>query len=314
MMHKILYRLKYRYGRYLNLKKPVDISLELASVCNARCEYCYHGDQDNLPFSKGQMKLETAHKIIRQGADLGVNSIKFNWRGESTINPHFGAITSYAKNLAKGSTYIDRISNSNFKFALNREDVFLGFCNQTKVKVSFDSFKPLVFEQQRKGINHSQVLNNIDYFYNHPKRKDTELVIQAVRTNLNMNEDLEFEVKRRWREASVSIRDMVGGRTEKDIESLENKKRDDSQRQSCLQAFVRLIFDHEGNSTFCCPDIKNEIYLGNIHSDNMSTIFNSTTAEWLRLGIKSGGQFSYEPCKSCSSFESYKGYKHPWKS
>ncbi len=90
------YRFKYRFGKYLSLKTPVDISLELMSKCNMACSYCYHADQGSLPFKKGKMNTSLAMDIIRQGYELGVPSIKFNWKGESTLHPDYHFLTDFA--------------------------------------------------------------------------------------------------------------------------------------------------------------------------------------------------------------------------
>lgn len=310
----VLYRLKYIYARELKLQKPVDVSLELSSSCSMSCFYCYHNDQENLPFKKGMMDLKTAQLIILDAANIGVNSIKFNWKGESTLNPRFKEITSLAKSLAKGSTFIDRLTNSNFKFLSTKSDIFEGLCNQTKVKISFDSFIPEVMEKQREGAIHSLIMKNIDIFYNHPNRKDTEIVIQAVRTNLNKDEDLEGQVKRRWPTATLSVRDMVTGRVNNDLKSLENKKRDASERNSCLQAHNRLVFNWAGNAMMCCVDIGEKLNIGNIHEKSIYEIFNSDKALNIRKSLKDKSAFEFDPCKTCSSFESYKNYKAPWSS
>jgi radical SAM protein with 4Fe4S-binding SPASM domain len=308
------YRAKYRYGRSIQLTKPVDVSLELSSSCNMSCNYCYHSDQVLLPFTKGIMSLETAKSIISQAADLSVPSLKFNWKGESTINPHFSQITAYAKSLAKGSTFIDRLTNSNFKFRTDRDDIFDGLCNQTKVKVSYDSFRKDVFETQRAGGDHTITTRNIDKFYHYPKRKNTEIVIQAVRTKLNADEDIRTMVRQRWPEAEISIRDMVAGRVEKDLSQLENRTRDDSERQSCLQAHVRIIFNYAGRAYPCCPDVAEKLCIGDIRTMSMFEIFNGATAKHLRTSLKNGRAFQMNPCKGCSSFETFKNYKPAWNS
>lgn len=308
------YRFKYNFAPYLKLDRPVDISLELASVCNQRCVYCYHADQKNLSFQKGIMKLETAKLILLDAECLGVNSLKFNFRGESTLNLRFKEITEFAKDLAHGSVFIDRVTNSNFKFDSSRDDIFEGLCNQTKVKISFDSFDPEVMEKQRDGSIHSLAMKNIDIFYNHKKRKNTEIVIQAVRTNLNKNEDILGMAKTRWPEAKVSIRDMVSGRVSSNLDDLENKKRDLKNRQTCIQAHARLIFDFNGNAQMCCPDIKSELFLGSIYQKSIYEIYNSEKAKEIRASLLNKTAFKNDPCKSCSSFESYKGYKPNWNS
>lgn len=301
------YREKYLNAPKLNLTSPVDVSLELSSVCNMACSYCYHADKANLPFKQQVMKPETIKAIIRQAADLGVHSIKFNWRGESTLNPFFCGATSMAKRMASGSTFIDRLTNSNFKFDSSRDDIFIGLSHQTKVKVSYDSFIPEVFEGQRHRGDHALTTANIDRFYNWPGR-DNILVIQAVRTSRNANEDLEGQCKKRWPSALLSIRDMVQGRVDRDLSDIVHKERDYSERQSCIQAHARLIFDWNGEAVPCCPDIKQGLKLGNIHTKTLKEIFNSERAASLRRDLLSLKAFESSPCKNCSSFETFKGF------
>lgn len=311
------YRYSYTQAVKLNHKKPIDVSLELSSMCNMNCTYCYHSDQANLPFTKGIMDKNFAFKVIMQAADAGVNSIKFNHRGEPTMSPHYFEITELAKDLAGGSVFIDRLTNSNFKIFPSRRDVvFKGLAHMTKVKVSYDSFDKSVFEKQRAGGNHDLTTENIELFYNHPDRikSETVLVIQAVRTLLNKDEDIIGEVKRRWPEAQVSIRDMVAGRVEKDLSSMENRVRDNSDRQSCIQAHARMIVHWDGRVAPCCPSIKNDLIIGDLNKNFLVDVFNSMEAKSLRASLINKTAFDKEPCKGCSSFESFKGYKAPWNS
>lgn len=307
------YRYNYTRAPKLNHHKPVDVSLELTSLCNQKCGYCYHSAE--TPFKKGMMELKTAQLIIAQAADLNVPSIKLNWKGESTLNPHFKTITEFAKEHASNRVFIERLTNSNFKFRNDRDDIFEGLCNQTKVKVSFDSFIPGVMEQQRAGSIPELTLRNIDRFYNHPKRVNTEIVIQSVITNLNKNEDIYGEVKKRWPSATVSIRDMVAGRVENEkVKELENRKRDTDNRQSCVQAHARLIFNWDGIAFPCCVDITESMPLGDIKTTNLHQIFNSNEALTLRKALLDKSAFNCGACKGCSSYESYKGFKPLWNS
>jgi sulfatase maturation enzyme AslB (radical SAM superfamily) len=309
------YRAKYIYAAQLNHKNPIDVSLELSSLCNQSCSYCYHAQKDKLPFKTGHMDLKTAKLIIAEAAILEVPSIKFNYRGESTLNPYFREITSFAKEHANQNTFIERLTNSNFKFRNDNLDIYEGLCNQTKVKISFDSFIPEVLESQRYGSVYSLALKNIDTFYNYKNRKNTEIVIQAVRTLKNKDEDLYGEIKKRWPSVQVSIRDMVSGRVEKDLSDLENKKRDFKNRISCVQAHARVIFDIYGNAQMCCPDIKSELNIGNIHDNGLFFIYNSMKALKIRDMLKNKSAFEkLDACKNCSSHESYKGYRPSWKS
>lgn len=311
-MLKHLYRLRYRYGKYLKLDAPVDVSMELSSYCTNKCGYCYHAEGRDLPFKRGNMDRLLAYKILVECAEMGVNSLKFNYRGESTINPIFEDVTAYAKRLSRGLTFIDRVTNSNFNFSNDREDIFRGLCNQTKVKVSFDSFRRDIFEKQRRGSYFIPTISNMLKFYHYPKR-DNEFVIQAVRTPLNADEDLEYEIKKRFPSATASIRDVVSGRTKKD--DYDVVKQLPKKRQSCLQAHVRLMVNHDGMVQVCCPDISSDHIIGNANKQNLHDIWHSNAAWKIRESLKDGSAFKdLDACRRCSSFESYEGYKHPWKS
>jgi radical SAM protein with 4Fe4S-binding SPASM domain len=72
------------------------------------------------------------------------------------------------------------------------------------------------------------------------------------------------------------------------------------------------VFDWQGNAQMCCIDIKSELQLGNIHDKSIYEIFNSQKAKEVRKSLLNKQGFNLEPCKSCSSFESYKNYKAPW--
>jgi len=308
-----IYRYKYVNAPKLNLSKPVDVSLELSSFCTNSCNYCYHSAPKELPFTRGKMSRGLAFKIIDESYGLGVHSLKWNYRGEATMNPIFEEVVAHAKRLARGSIFIDRILNSNFNFKYGREDIFRGLLNQTKVKVSFDSFRKDIFENQRKGSKYEETLANMSKFYNY-KNRDNEMVVQAVRTKLNKDEDLEGEIKRRFPSATASIRDVVAGRVNRDLSSVVVKDRDLGNRQSCVQAHARLIINHDGKVTVCCPDIGSKIIVGDANEDHIKDIWKSKEAVEIRRSLKNKTAFEKDPCKGCSSFESYKGFKPLWNS
>lgn len=314
-LREFIYRANYTLAPRLNHKTPIDVSLELSSSCDMKCAYCYH-NSPQVPFTKGLMDKNLAFKIILQCADLGVNAMKFNYRGEATLNPAYREIVEFCKDQARGSTFIDRLTNSNFKFQpRRRDDIFEGLSHLTKVKVSYDSFIKDVFETQRSGGNHDLTTENIDLFYNHKSRikSETKLVVQAVRTKLNKDEDIAGQAKKRWPEAEVSIRDMVAGRIEKDLTRFEDRVRS-PERQTCIQAHARLIVHWDGRVAPCCPAIKNDLLIGDLNKQTVSEVFNSMEAKRLRQSLKDKTAFFKDPCKTCPSFESFKGYKAPWNS
>jgi radical SAM protein with 4Fe4S-binding SPASM domain len=257
------------------------------------------------------MSLELAIKVIHEAAELKVHSLKYNYRGEATMNPIFEKVAVLARDMAYQGTFIDRIINSNFNFDINREDIFNGLLAMTKVKVSFDSFKKNVFEKQRRGSNYEKTLANIQKFHDMPER-ETKLVIQSVRTKLNADEDLETEIKNRFPNATASIRDVVSGRVDnQDIKDMVIKERDPDNRQSCVQAHARLLVSWDGKAQVCCPDIGSKLVVGDCTKEHLKDIWLSERAIAIRKSLLDKTAFEKSPCKNCPSHESYKGYVPP---
>tara|TARA_B100001989_G_scaffold3713_1_gene2522 strand:+ start:72242 stop:73582 length:1341 start_codon:yes stop_codon:yes gene_type:complete len=87
-------------------KRPLSLDLELAAICDLACPYCFR--QTYVTPDK-IMPKELAFNLIDQAADIGIPSIKFNWRGEPLLHPNITQIINYAKK--KG--ILDTIINTN---------------------------------------------------------------------------------------------------------------------------------------------------------------------------------------------------------
>lgn len=85
---------------------PLCVDLETASVCDLACPFCYRqwvATPDKI------MNEEVAMRLIDQAADLGVPSMKFNWRGEPLLNPALPRLIAHAKKRG----ILDTIINTN---------------------------------------------------------------------------------------------------------------------------------------------------------------------------------------------------------
>ncbi|MBT5470198.1 MAG: hypothetical protein HOK41_06310 [Nitrospina sp.] len=68
--------------------KPLAVICELVSSCNLHCEMCYTITpefQDTVVGSQRMMPWEQVVKIVDECVEIGVYSILFSWRGESTM-------------------------------------------------------------------------------------------------------------------------------------------------------------------------------------------------------------------------------------
>ena len=73
---------------------PLCIDLEVAAVCDLACPHCF---RQYISTPDKIMKKELVIKLIDQASELGVPSMKFNWRGEPLLHPQLPDFIVYAK-------------------------------------------------------------------------------------------------------------------------------------------------------------------------------------------------------------------------
>ena len=74
---------EYDAGSY-----PLSVNCELVSTCNLACTMCYtitDKFQNSVVGAQRMMPWNSVKKIIDEAAILGVPSMSFSWRGESTM-------------------------------------------------------------------------------------------------------------------------------------------------------------------------------------------------------------------------------------
>ena len=67
---------------------PLSVNIELVSTCNLACTMCYtitDKFQNSVVGAQRMLPWEIVTKVIDDAAELGVPSMSFSWRGESTM-------------------------------------------------------------------------------------------------------------------------------------------------------------------------------------------------------------------------------------
>lgn len=142
---------------------PLNIDIELASVCNLSCPMCFYGEAEwnaemSKPATDGKpkkrlMPTEMALSVIDQAAEIGVPALKFNWRGESTMHPDYSEILEYARSWAVMQKLV---RNSNpYPSTLSSE---FGEWKQMQMTLKPDG-KPYVFRTRIRQAFHEILVN-----------------------------------------------------------------------------------------------------------------------------------------------------------
>ncbi len=73
---------------------PLCVDIETAAVCDLACSFCF---RQHIVTPDKIMRPELYFRIIDQCEELGVPSIKLNWRGEPLLHPKLPELVDYAK-------------------------------------------------------------------------------------------------------------------------------------------------------------------------------------------------------------------------
>jgi MoaA/NifB/PqqE/SkfB family radical SAM enzyme len=277
---KICIRERY-LSQEMRLKNltPLCIDIETAAICDLACPFCF---RQFLATPDKLIDPEFCYSIIDQAAELGVPSIKFNWRGEPLLHPKLPDFIAYAKKKGILETIINtNATQLNAKRAKGLIEAGLDF-----MIYSFDGGTKETYEKMRPGRfkknNFETVYENIKRFSDIRKQSKSTFPytkIQMVMTKESFTEkDLFFNLFSNYvDDVSLSQYTERGG----EISDIDEETRISYQqgllehglpdgtpymrdpqgnlfiskkRKPCEQPFQRLLVTYEGRVGMCCFD------------------------------------------------------------
>jgi len=272
---------------------PLCIDIETASVCDLACPFCY---RESLATPDKIMSQNLFKNIVDQAVDMGVPSIKLNYRGEPLMHPKLYRMIEYAKQ--KG--IIETIINTNAthlseKISRRLIDAGLDF-----MIYSFDGGTKETYEKMRPGRfkknAFEDVYKNIVGFSNIREKMNEKFPrtkIQMILTEESYNEQKLFfnlfndcvdEVTvTQYSERGGNIEDLSAIERIKyeelcdslglpsDTPYLKDAKGDISvsdSRLPCEQPYQRMMVTYDGRVAMCCTDWGAMHPIGYITSDS----------------------------------------------
>jgi len=269
------------YGENFKKRKfiPLCVDIETAAVCDLVCPFCF---RQHIVTPDKIMRENLYYKIIDQCSELGVPSIKLNWRGEPLLHPKLPEFIKYAKDKGileviintNAVTLTESLSKRIIKSGLDLLIYsFDGGDKETYEKMRLGRFKKNTFEKVYKNIiNFNKVRKKLKSSF--PLTK-----IQMILTKDN------FKVKKNFFKLFNNIVDDVsvkayterGGKLEDIDKSIMDKikrkignKFDEkkiehwrdindnifvsTKRLPCEQPFQRLLITYDGAVSMCCYD------------------------------------------------------------
>ena len=258
---------------------PLCIDIETAAICDLACPFCY---REALATPDKIISEKLFKNIVDQASEMGVPSMKFNYRGEPLMHPKLPEMINYAKKKGIIETIINtnathlteetsrRLIDSGLDFMIYSFD---GGTKETYEKMRPGRFKKNKFENVYKNIvEFSNVREKINAKF--PRTK-----IQMILTKEAFPEQASFfDLFHNFvDEVSVTQYSERGGNIE-DLNASDKKRYkklcsdlklpDDSpylkksdgsmsisdSRVSCGQPYQRMFVTYDGRVAMCCED------------------------------------------------------------
>lgn len=266
---------------------PLCVDLETAAVCDLACPFCF---RQFIATPDKVMSFELYRDIVDQCAELGVPSIKLNWRGEPLLHPKLPEMVDYAKRAG----ILEVLMNTNATTLDARKSAALVEAGLDMLIYSFDGATKDTYEKMRPGRfrenGFEAVLENIRGFAAvrasmgkpFPRTR-----IQMVLTNETIGErDRFFELfedcvddvsVKAYTERGGRLEELGAGRAEAFRSELDRlglpaetpfwqdihgRVFVSTGRLPCEQPFQRLLVTYDGRVSMCCYDWGSQYPIG----------------------------------------------------
>ena len=158
---------------------PLCIDIETAAVCDLACPFCY---RQFIATPDKIIDMALYRRIVDQASEMGVPSLKLNWRGEPLLNPKLPEMVDYAKR--KG--VLETLINTNATTLDEKKSRALIEAGLDLIIFSFDGGSKQSYERMRPGRfkpNHfDEVYDNIRRL----ARLRKEMGVHFPRTKIQM--------------------------------------------------------------------------------------------------------------------------------
>jgi len=299
-----LYRLRWNMApkfKYVT-RFPTHVDFETTNNCNLRCVMC---PREFMKEEKGFMDMGLFKKIIDEGSDKGLKSIKLNWRGEPLMHKELVDMVRYAKD--KG--VIEVMFNTNGLLLTEKKSKELIGAGLDKIIFSVDGATKETYEKIRRGGNYDILIKNIMNLIEIRKASKSNkphIRVQMVKMKENAHETDKFIDFWKPLVEYVAINDVVTWETAEDRTLNEYVA---VGRAQCPQPWQRLMIDWNGDVAMCCGDWSKKNPLGNARKQSIKEIWHSDLLNKYRKMLAEGEANKIEACKKCPVAESIKWKK-----
>ena len=268
---------------------PIHLDIEATNRCNLKCTFC-----DKLPYLRpdqiGDMDLALYKRIIDEGWEHGLCSIKLSYRGETLLHPDVVEMVRYAKK----SGVMDIYFNTNGMLLTEKMVYELIDAGIDRISVSVEGTEPTAFEQARRGASFSRILANVDRLVRirdqegvtHPKLRIQTVALPSI--------DL-AAYARYW----LPHCDEVAAIDYKEAEVLKRNESLEDSGWACPQLWQRMTIEWDGTVIPCNNDDYRCLSPGNANDVSIVEAWGSPKVQTARELHMLGRSHEVPACNGC---------------
>ncbi len=266
---------------------PVHLDLEASSRCNLRCSFC-----DKLPLlSKeqfGDMDFELYRKIIDEGQEKQLRSIKLSYRGEPLLNRRIADMVAYAKQRG----IVDIYFNSNGMLLTEEMSLRLMDAGLDRISISVEGVDPVLFETARVGAKFERIVRNIENLmemkikrnYSHPKVRVQTVCLPYI----NLDEYRDYWQYRCDEVAAIDYKDAM----KRDEQLIDHD-------WACPQLWQRMTVEWSGAVIPCNNDDYRLLSPGNAWERDIQSCWHDPSVQHARSLHRQGESHLLAACSGC---------------
>jgi len=280
---------------------PIHLDIEVTNRCNLRCTFC-----DKLPYLKpeeiGSLDFNLFLRIIDEGAERNLCSLKLSYRGEPLLHPQLPDMVAYAKK----KDVLDVYFNTNGMLLNDSKARALMEAGLDRISVSVEGVDPVAFERERIGARFDVIKRNLERLLNLREKERLNIPkirLQTVRLpGVNLN-----EYARYW----AAFCDETAA-----IDYKEAKQRNTSlvaMDWACPQLWQRMTIEWDGRIMPCNNDDYRYLSPGNVPESHVADCWKAPMVAKARELHMQGRSHELASCNGCPwrTTQLEKKYKTP---
>lgn len=271
---------------------PLLVDLELSSLCNLRCPFCYTMSEDFKKQAHATlMDFELFRKVIDEIGDK-VFAIRLSLRGEPTIHPHFIDAIRYAR--LKGIQEISTLTNGSKltpEFFAEAMDAGIDW-----ITVSFDGLHD-EYECNRSPLTFDTIYDYLRQaleIREKSGRVKPVIKVQTVWPAIEKDPLAYYETMAKVSDL-VAFNPLIDFANPKPYEQIEFEE-----DFVCPQLYQRLVIAADGRVLLCANDEQSEHVIGDAWHQTVHEIWHGPELAAVRTQhLQNDGFRSVEICRKC---------------